>query len=165
MTPQQLSHELRTEHSRDLDRRRWIVGLSILGSAMSHMVTLYQTGILKRLPDPGLPLIDSNKTDASEYAYKRLRSPDGTIMMATYAVTTWLGAAGGRERALGQPWLPLLMSGKLLFDIFSTLNLAREEWQTNKAFCIYCQVATAASLVSALIAIPEARRAIKTLRQ
>ena len=52
MNPTQLSHELRLETSADLNRRRWLVGLSMRGATIGQVVTLYQTGIIKRLPDP-----------------------------------------------------------------------------------------------------------------
>jgi len=160
MNPTQLSYELRKAKSPDLTRRRWIIGLSLLGTAMGQAVALYQTGIIRRLPDPPLPLIDSNRVDASDYAYKRFDTPDGVMMAATYAVTACLAAAGGKDRAREQPLLPLAMGAKLLYDVLTTVRLGREEWQENKAFCIYCQTATVATLASALLAIPEVRQAL-----
>jgi hypothetical protein len=44
MEPQQLSRELREGNSPDLIRRRWIIGLSMLGVTMGQIVSLYQTG-------------------------------------------------------------------------------------------------------------------------
>jgi len=43
-------------------------------------------------------------------------------------------------------------------------ELAREEWNENKALCAYCQVATLCSILSVALAVPEMRRAIRTLR-
>lgn len=164
MNPTQLSYELRKGQSPDLTRRRWIIGLSIFGSAMGQLVALYQTGIIPRLPDPPLPLIDSNRVDASDYAYKRFNTPDGLMMIATYAVTASLAGAGGKDRAQEQPLLPLAMGAKLLYDVITTVRLGQEEWQENKAFCIYCQAATVATVASALLAIPEVMHAIDNLR-
>jgi len=164
MNPTQLSRELRKGQSPDLTRRRWIIGLSIFGSAMGQLVALYQTGIIPRLPDPPLPLIDSNKVDASDYAYKRFNTPDGLMMIATYAVTACLAGAGGKDRAQEQPLLPLAMGAKVLYDVMTTVRLGQEEWQENKAFCIYCQAATVATVASAALAIPEVMHAIDNLR-
>ncbi|MEZ4728944.1 MAG: vitamin K epoxide reductase family protein [Caldilineaceae bacterium] len=164
MNPTQLSYELRKGKSPDLTRRRWIIGLSLLGTAMGQLVSLYQTGIIRRLPDPPLPLIDSSRVDASDYAYQRFDTPDGVMMVATYAVTAWLAAAGGKDRAREQPMLPLAMGAKLLYDVLTTVRLGREEWQENKAFCIYCQTATVATLASALLAMPEVRHALDNMR-
>ena len=44
------------------------------------------------------------------------------------------------------------------------LELAREEWNENKAFCAYCQVATLCSLLSVALSMPEMGSAIQTLR-
>ncbi|MFB9990803.1 vitamin K epoxide reductase family protein [Deinococcus oregonensis] len=163
MNPAQLSRELRLAHTPDLHRRRWILGLSLLGTAMGQAVALYQTGIIRRLPDPPLPGVDSNKVDASEYAYKRFQTPDALMMIVSYGVTAWLAGAGGKDRATDMPLLPIAMGLKVLGDAAFAAELGREEWQENKALCAYCQVATVASLVSIPLAFPETRRALSTL--
>lgn len=164
MTPSQLSHELREGDSPDLNRRRWIVGLSLLGAAMGQVVGLYQTGIIKTLPDPPVGPFDSPRVDASDYAYKRLKTPDALMMVVNYGITAWLAGAGGIGRAKDDPWLPIATAAKTLTDAVGALELGREEWAENKALCAYCQVATVASLASAALAVPEAVRAVKYLR-
>lgn len=163
MDPTQLSYELRKAQTPDLHRRRWIIGLSLLGTVMAQAVTLYQTGVVRRLPDPPVPVFDSSKVDASDYAYKRLNTPDGVMMLVSYGVTAWLASAGGQDRASTVPLLPLAMGLKVVGDTAFALELGREEWQENKALCAYCQVATLASLASLALAYPETRRAVQTL--
>ena len=163
MNPTKLSRELRTKSNPDLQRRRWIIGLSMVGMTMGQIVTLYQTGILRDLPDPPLPGLDSSRVDASDYAYKRLESPDGAIMVANYAFTTWLASMGGAKRSDDRPWMPLLMGAKLAYDAFTTVKLTQEEWQENKALCFYCQVATVASWVALGLALPEVKRSANQL--
>jgi len=163
MNPTQLSHELRLETSADLNRRRWLVGLSMLGATIGQVVSLYQTGIIKRLPDPPIPFINSNKVNASDYAYKRMDTPDALLMLLTYSVTAILAGAGGKNRAQTNPVLPIAMGIKTLADTALNLKLAREEWQGNKALCFYCQTATVVSAVSAALAMPEAVKAVRTL--
>ena len=51
MNPKRLSYQLRKETSDDLARRRWVLGLSLVGAAAGGAVSLYQMGILKKLPD------------------------------------------------------------------------------------------------------------------
>lgn len=118
LAPAVLSHELRKETSPDLARRRWAIGLSFAGSAIGMIVAAYQTGLLKRLPDilPG-GIFDAEKVDSSDYAYKQLQAPDGTLMAVTYGVTAALVAAGGKDRALDNPALPLAAAGKALYDL------------------------------------------------
>lgn len=163
LNPQELSHALRTDQSPEMQQRRWIIGLSMLGASMGQIVSLYQTGILDRLPDLPIPFVDSDRVDASEYAYSRLSTPDGLMMVTNYGITAWLAGAGGPDRARKNPLLPIAMGVKILIDVVVAAELAREEWSENKAFCEYCQVATLASIASLAIAMPEITTAISTL--
>lgn len=164
MNPRQLSHELRKGETADLSRRRWIIGLSMVGATMAQLVSIYQTGIISHLPDPPLPGFDSSRVDASNYAYKRYNSPDGPAMLVNYGLTSWLAAAGGKDRAEQSPTLPLMMGAKILLDTGLAIKLAQEEWAENKAFCAYCQVATLCSLASVALAVPEVRSAYRAWR-
>ena len=163
MNPTQLSHELRKGSSPDLERRRQIIGLSMLGAAIGEAITLYQTGVVKELPSLPGSFFDANKVDASDYAYSRFNSPDGPLMTVNYGITAWLASMGDENRVQEQPLIPLAMGAKLLFDAFLTAELAREEWAENKALCEYCQVATLATFASLAIAIPEITTAVQTL--
>lgn len=165
MEPKQLSQELREGKNPHMSRRRAIIGLSMFGGSMGQLVTLYQTGIISHLPDPpGQQLFDADRVDASDYAYSRFNSPDGPIMVLNYALTAWLAAAGGLDRARRNPLLPIAMGIKLLIDGVVAAELAREEWSENKAFCEYCQVATVCSFASLALAVPEILTAINTLQ-
>lgn len=86
------------------------------------------------------------------------------MMVGTYAVTAILAAAGGKNRAQKQPMVPVAMGAKLLYDLMTTVKLGQEEWQENKALCIYCQAATAATIVSVALAVPEVIHALNELR-
>ena len=156
-TPGELSRYLRTGTDPAMRRRRWIVGLSLVGAAMGKVVTAYQTGIVRHLPDPPGPF-DADRVDASDYAFRRAQSPDGPMMVLTYALTAWLAAAGGPDR---RPALPVLLALKTVGDLGVDLQLAREEWRENRALCSYCQLATVASAVSVALAVPDAVRALR----
>lgn len=163
MHPSRLSRELRTGRGEDLRRRRWILGLSLLGAAIGGVVGAYQTGIIRRLPDPPVGPFNSERVDASDYAYRRLQTPDGLLMVLTYSATAVLAGAGGADRARETPHIPLLLAAKTLYDAQTTLRLAREEWQENGALCAYCQTATLATMASLALSLPEAARAARTL--
>ena len=165
MDPSALSRYLREEDDdAELTRRRWAVGLSLLGVAAGQIVSLYQTGVLKHLPDPPSGgLFDSDKVDASDYAYKRADTPDGLFMTVSYAVTALLCGAGGPDRPRRYGWLPVLALGKATYDTVLAAKLAREEWGDNKKLCAYCQTATLASAATALLLLPESVRAIRKL--
>lgn len=163
LAPTELSRQLRLGHSPDLTRRRWIIGLSLVTAVAGQIVTLYQTGIISHLPDPPLAVFDSDKVDASDYAYKRLQMPDAPAMIITAGITAALASAGGQARATQQPWLPVALLGKTLIDLVTNVQLGREEWQENKKLCFYCQASTVAATAAAVLAVPEAIKAIKTL--
>lgn len=160
LTPTQLSTQLRTDTSSDMVRRRWTIGLSIVGTAIGAVVTAYQTGISQRLPDilPGA-VFDAEQVDASDYAYAHLQMPDAPQMMVTYSLTAALASAGSANRAEENPALPIATAGKAVFDLASCLILAREEWRTNHKLCSWCQIATAISAVTVVLTLPEAVRA------
>jgi uncharacterized membrane protein len=158
-----LSRQLRQGTDPDLNRRRWVLGLSLVGIAAAKMVTLYQMGVVKRLPDLPVRPFDATKVDAAPYAYSRLQTPDGALMLVSYALTAALAAAGGQDRAERDPALPIAMATKTGLDSLSAVRLAMEEWRDTKALCGYCQAATVASLLSFAIAMPEAARALRGL--
>ncbi len=51
LEPQQLRRELQEKQTKNLNRRRAIIGLSLLGMGAMTMVSLFQTGVIKHLPD------------------------------------------------------------------------------------------------------------------
>ena len=164
LEPQQLSRELRLGTSEDLQRRRWALALTFVGTAMGIAVGLYQTGIVKRLPDilPG-DIWDAENVDASDYAYAHGQQPDAPAMIANYGLTAMALAAGGEKRAEQTPALPLIAAGKAAADFVTCLTLARAEWRENRKLCSYCQVATLVSGVTLALTVPEARRAARAI--
>ena len=163
LAPAELSRQLRLGRTPDLARRRWLIGLSLVTVAAGQIVTLYQTGIIPHLPDPPLAVFDSDKVDASDYAYQRLQMPDAPAMIVTGGITAALAAAGGQDRATALPWLPVALLGKTLLDLVTNVQLGREEWQANRKLCFYCQASTVAATAAAVLAVPEALKAFKTL--
>jgi hypothetical protein len=69
-----LSRELRLGSGRFLTQRRGIVGLSLLAAGSMGLITLYQMGIIRHLPEPPLPMLNADKVDASAEAYSRFSS-------------------------------------------------------------------------------------------
>lgn len=160
LAPADLSRQLREGSSGDLRRRRAVVALSIAGTVIGGIVTAFQTGLIKRLPEvlPGR-VFDSERVDASDYAYRHLQMPDAPQMMVTYALTASLAAAGGEDRVEENPALPIATALKAAFDFATCLYLGREEWRENRALCSYCQTATAISGITLALTLPEAVRA------
>ena len=133
-------------------------------SAAMGVVTAYQTGLLRRLPDPPLPGIDSAKVDASGEAYEFLKTPDATLALASYGVSLALIGMGGWDRAREQPLVPLLAAAKLAYDAAGAAYLTVEQISRHRALCAWCLAAAAASVAAVPAALPEAREAWKALR-
>ncbi|HET8627675.1 MAG TPA: vitamin K epoxide reductase family protein [Thermomicrobiales bacterium] len=162
-SPSELSRQLREGVGPDLARRRGIVGLSLAAMGSMGLVTLYQMGILRRLPEPPLPHFDAECVDASAEAYAALAMPDGALALMSYAVTLALAAAGGAERARDRPWLPLALAAKVAFDTAEAVRLTADQWTKHRAFCFWCLLAAGATVATAPLAAAEAVAAARRL--
>ncbi len=161
----ELSSQLRNDTSANMKRRRGLIGLCMLATASLGVVAAYQIGILKRVPEPDLPLLDADKVDSSAEAFQQLSTPDAFIGMTSYAVTMMLAAMGGPRRAQQHPWVPLALAAKLSFDVLGAGKLAIDQWTKHKAFCSWCMLASAATFAAAPLAIPEAKEAFENIRR
>ena len=93
----QLRQDLLEGDTPDLQRRRAVIGLSLVGMASMTAVSLLQTGIVKHLPDPPMKGFDSDRVNTSETAY-RLGLPDGTLAVAGLAANLPIAALGEADR-------------------------------------------------------------------
>ena len=159
MTPEALSHQLRTGSEAFLARRRGVVGLSLVSAGAMGVITLYQMGIIKHLPEPPLPYLNADKVDASAEAYAYFATPDGALGVASYATTLVLAAMGSQERATEQPWIPLALMAKVLVDAAGAGKLTVDQWTKHRAFCSWCLLAAGATFATVPLVVPEARAA------
>ncbi len=160
----ELSCELREESGADLERRRKIVGLSMISIGCMGLISLYQMGMIRHLPEPPLPLLDADKVDAAPDAYRTLSAPDASLGLASYAVTLALASMEGPDRARTHPWLPLLMTGKIVADTLQAGKLTVDQWTKHRAFCFWCLAAAGATFATLPLALGEARSAVRHLR-
>lgn len=130
------------QHSADEEMRlrRAIVGVSLAGIAAMGIVTLFQTGIVKHLPDPPIGSFKTDKVNSSHEAYRR-GTPDAPIAVTTHAINMVLATLGGRDRARRAPWLPILAT---LFAVPQAATAAQYLFhqmpKVDKAWCPYCIV-------------------------
>jgi len=163
MKPQQLRRELQEGRNDDLWRRRAIIGLSLVGAAAMTAVSLFQTGVVKHLPDPPLESFDSDKVNSSDTAYM-LGVPDGTLSLASLAVNIPLAALGGANRAVEQPVVPLLIAGKAAIEAVVAGWYFYQMPAKEKAWCGYCITGALANIGIAALTLPEAKKALAHLR-
>jgi hypothetical protein len=72
---------------------------------------------------------------------------------------------GGAERAGGRPWIPLLAAAKLAYDGAGAAWLTAEQNTKHRALCFYCLLASAATWGALAHTVPEARSALRSLRE
>lgn len=167
MNARELSAQLRDGTGHYLEERRRIVALGLLATSAMSAVTLYQTGIIKHLPEPPLAYLDAEKVDASPEAYNRLgtATPDAAFGLVSYAVTIVLAAMAGTDRARQRPLIPLALAAKVVLDALNSGYLTWEQIAKHKALCSYCLLAAAASFAAVPAALPEARAALRHWRE
>lgn len=159
-----MSDDLRRHTGDFLDERRRLAALSLAASGAMGVVAAYQTGLLRRLPEPPLPMLDAERVDASGEAYVQLRVPDAALGLLSYAATLALATMGDRDRSRDLPLLPLAVLGKVAVDALGGLYLTLEQGTKHQRFCSWCLLASGASLAMVPAALPEARAAWRALR-
>ena len=140
-------------------RRRVAAALTLGASAALGIVSAYQFGLVRHLPEPPLGFLDSDRVDASGEAYWFGSTPDAPLGVASYAATLALVGMGTARRADEQPWIPVLAAAKVLADAANAGYLTVEQLSRHRRLCLYCVAAFGASLATIPQVLPEARAA------
>lgn len=159
------SDDLRRHADLFLDRRRRVVGLSLVAVGAMTAVSAYQAGLVRHLPEPPLPIFDADRVDAAPEAYQFLRTPDGLLGVVSYGITAALAATGPRTRAEDAPWVVLALGAKVAVDALAAVALTVEQGSVHRRFCSWCLLASAASLAAVPAVLPESRAALRSLRR
>lgn len=136
--PEQLRYELQQSDDPEIILRRAIIATSIAGIATMAAVTLFQSGIVKHLPDPPQQDFDSEKVNSSEEAFS-YGTPDGALGIANHAANILLATSGSARRAQEAPWLPVaatLAAAPAALTSMQYLFYAMPVKE--KAWCGYC---------------------------
>jgi uncharacterized membrane protein len=161
---ERVSHDLRTGAGETLRRRRRVAAMALGASASMGVVSAYQMGLVKHLPEPPLRVLDADRVDASGEAYEYLRTPDAALGLASYATTLVLAGMGSRRRARERPWVPLALAAKVALDTASAAYLTVEQGSRHRRFCSWCLLAAGLSAAMVPQVVPEARDAWGHLR-
>lgn len=161
--PNRLRRRIRTSHDPMMRRRRAIVGLSLLGIGAMTPVTLYQSGLLRHLPDPPWRGFHSDKVNGSATAFG-YGGPDAPLAIAAHAVNLMLATTGDPNRARHRPWLPVLaallagaqaaVAGRYLFYQMPKVD---------RAWCPYCITDAISHLSGFALTLPEAWQGLRRL--
>lgn len=150
---------LRTENNENINRRRKIIALSSLGLVDFSVISLYQTGVIQRLPDLPFALFDSNKVNASKEAYQ-FGVPDGPVSATLYSLIMVLASAGGNEKVQRKPVFDVLLGGAVAGNLGGALYYLYDMAFKQKKVCLYCLTGAAINIASAVIIAPTVFRSI-----
>jgi len=157
-----IRNELRNRESEAMDKRRLIILLSALGLVDFSVISLYQTGVIEKLPDLPFPIFDSNKVNASKEAYQ-FGVPDGPVSAAVYAATMVLAAAGGSEQSGRKPVLDTLLGATVIGNTAGALYYLYDMIFKKEKICLYCVAGAAINIASSVIVAPLIKRSIRQL--
>lgn len=163
MKPEELSKDLREGGSNFLNKRRAIAALDFVAMGALGVISLYQLGIIKKIPEPPWKGLDAEKVNGSKEAYSYFSVPDAFLGIASYAVTASLAAAGPQDRSKTQPWWPVAMTGKVLLDAAQAGKLTIDQGTKYRAFCLWCLIAAGATFATVPLAWKEGRAAWKQI--
>lgn len=162
MRPPVLRNALRTSTAGEMELRRGIAAVSLLGMGCMAVVSLYQLGLIRHLPDPPMrwPHFHSDKVNASSEAYS-YGMPDGPLTLALHSVNLALAAAGPPDRARHRPWLPLLASlAAGAQAAVAAKYLFYQMPKVDRAWCPYCVTDALTHFATFAMTLPESLRAI-----
>ena len=160
MDPEHLSRAVREASDSSMRLHRGIIGLSLAAAGSMGLIALYQSGVIRHIPEPPLPALNADKVDASAEAFERFAVGDGFLGFVSYGVTMTLAAMGPPDRATRQPWIPLVLAAKVAFDVATASKLTVDQWTKHKAFCFWCLIAATATFATAPLVVDETRRAL-----
>ena len=155
-----IRQELLMGTGQDLEKRRAITALSALGLVDFAFISLYQSGVIKRLPELPFKAFDSNTANAAPEAYM-MGAPDATISAWVYASNMVLATAGGTEASGRKPFFDLLLGSTIAGNAAGALYYLYDMIFKQKKVCPYCIVGGAINLASAVIVAPLVLKAIK----
>lgn len=153
-TAQKLSMTWRRGGAASLHRRRHTATTALASATVMAGLSLYQLGVIGRLPELPLPGFDASRVDASAQAYQLLGSPDATLGVVSYSVTAALAVLGGEKPPLA---LSALVAGKATIDLGWAAKLTLDQATKHRAACSWCLLATSLTVVTFVNAAAELR--------
>lgn len=139
--------KIRNNTSEAAEYRRQIAALSALGLIDFSLISLFQLGFIKEMPDLPGEVFDTEKVNSSEEAVL-LGMPDGVVSLGAYTATILLATAATRFKKQSRI-LDVAMGGIILGQAAGAAQYLYKMAFVQKKVCIYC-VAGAAINFAAL---------------
>lgn len=162
-SPRDLVEQTRNDRSPNMQRRRGVIAVSLLGIASMGLTTLLQMGIVRRLPDPPIRRFDTKRVNLSEEAFG-YGGPDSPIVILMHAINMVMATTGGADRARHHPWLPLLAASLAgAQSAMAAKYLFYQMPYVDEAYCPYCIVDALTHFATLGLVLPEAVDAAEEL--
>jgi uncharacterized membrane protein len=149
MKPKEIRDALLYEESEDVERRRKVVLLSVVGLADFSLIALLQSGVVRRLPDIPYPIFDTNGINTSKTSYA-MGVPDAVVSSVMLAMKMALATAGGSKRANRRSVFDLLLGAVTVGHTLGAVQMTYDMLFKKKRICVYCL--TGAGLIFATTA-------------
>ena len=146
-----------------LRARRRLIAANAGSTVIMSLLSLYQTGTLRVLPEIDHPWFDAGRVDVSAQAHQLLFMPDAPLAAMNFAATSALAAAAGPDER-SRPALRLALAAKVALDVAYSAKLLRDQPVKHKAACSYCVVSAVLTFSGLPTAIGEARRGWRGVR-
>lgn len=130
------------EPSESRKRKRLISFLSALGVVDFSIISLYQLGIIKKLPDLPFKIFDSNKVNASKEA-RIFGVPDGPISLVGYVATIVFAAGGEGASPRKVKFSNYALAATVLASAAGAAYYLNDMVRNQKKACIYCLIGAA----------------------
>lgn len=159
-----IRNALREGRSKELQRRRWIAALCAAGVLDFAIITLYQIGLIRHLPDPPGAIFDSDKVNASSSAYA-YGVPDGALGLGLYAATMALAGIGGTSRSGRHAGWDLALGAAILAGVSGAGHYLQDMIRNQKRACPYCLTGAALNVAMVPLVVPLVRDSGRQLRR
>lgn len=154
-----IGSEIRTSTARAMRQRRRVATLAALGAADFLLGAMFQTGVVKRLPDVALPHVDARAVMGSRAGYP-WGIPDTPLALAFQGGLMALAVARGPRR---HPAWDVALGAACIVGAVGAIGYASQMVRLRK-LCLYCTFATAVSLATVPAAWPLMRAGWRALR-
>ena len=165
LTPSDLRRAIQEDDGQDIALRRAITAVSLVGVASMAVVSLFQMGLVKHLPDPPVrrPRFESDQVNSSDEAYG-YGMPDGPLTVFAHGANMSLAAAGPPDRWRNRPWLPILATlASAAQAAIAAKYLFYQMPKVEKAWCPYCILDALTHFATFGLTLPETVKAVRGL--
>ena len=141
-------NNIREDSTEATEYRRQIAALSALGLLDFSLISLFQLGFIRHMPDLPGKVFDTEQVNSSKDAVL-LGLPDGVISLGSYAATMLLATAATRYRKPSR-LLDVAMAGVVVGQAAGAAQYLYKMAFVQKKICIYCVAGAAINFASLL---------------